>query len=62
VCDGNGACIGCLMASDCAPQPTACLINLCGTAHTCGSMPAPPGTPCSDSGGTMCDNNGTCVP
>jgi hypothetical protein len=25
-------------------------------------MPAPPGTPCSDSGGTMCDNNGTCVP
>ncbi len=63
LCDGNGACVACLMASDCAPQTTTCLLNSCDpTAHTCGSMPAAPGTSCSDSGGTMCDGNGNCLP
>jgi hypothetical protein len=29
---------------------------------TCGTTPAPVGTPCSDSGGIACDGKGNCIP
>ncbi len=63
VCDGSGTCVGCLMDSNCPPQSNPCLVSACDpTAHTCGSAPAAPGTPCSVGNGTMCDGAGGCVP
>jgi hypothetical protein len=59
VCDGNGKCVACLMASDCAAQTTVCKTNTC-TSHTCGTMPAQQGMACEGTN-HVCDGNGNCV-
>jgi hypothetical protein len=46
LCDGNGACVGCLAPSDCPGQDTECQMRTC-TANTCGLSFAPAGTPLS---------------
>jgi hypothetical protein len=61
VCDGAGKCVGCLAATDCPAQTTVCKVNTCTSAHACGAQNAPKGTQCNDSGGVICDGNGTCV-
>jgi hypothetical protein len=60
LCDGNGACVACLTASDCPAQPTACRTSTC-VGHACGAMNAMLGLTCSDNGGVTCDGNGSCV-
>ncbi|HWE29692.1 MAG TPA: hypothetical protein VHB97_16900 [Polyangia bacterium] len=62
VCDGSGACVGCVLSSDCAPSSNPCVVVGCDTMmHTCGTAPAPPNTPCNIDGGTICDGEGNCV-
>jgi hypothetical protein len=60
VCDGNGNCVACVMASDCAAQASLCKVNTCAS-NTCGTMNAPADTTCSDNGGVVCDGSGTCA-
>ena len=51
----------CATASNCPASITACKIPLC-TGNVCGSTNAAEGTSCSDSGGTICDGLGSCIP
>lgn len=61
MCDGQGACVQCLMNENCnLPQPTKCIVNTC-TAHQCGTGFAGEGKPCNDHGGVMCNGMGKCV-
>jgi hypothetical protein len=60
VCDGTGLCVGCNQPSDCPTQTTVCNTSMC-SQNTCGTVPAPNGTPCADNGGIVCDGAGTCV-
>jgi hypothetical protein len=63
VCNGDGTCIGCFMASDCPATGTVCKTNTCDmTAHTCGSTSAPVGVACTNDGGVVCDGKGGCTP
>lgn len=48
VCDDAGACVECVLDSDCGPS-TACSVSAC-TANTCGSTLAPDGTACGFGG------------
>jgi hypothetical protein len=60
VCNGNGSCVACVTAADCAPQSTVCKTNTCA-ANACGTSNVSLGTMCTDSGGTVCNGNGSCV-
>jgi hypothetical protein len=60
VCDGNGTCVACEMASDCPAQATLCITNTCNN-NACGTTNAPQGTTCGDNNGKVCNNAGTCV-
>ncbi len=60
VCDGKGACVGCLAPADCPGADTPCAKRACdGT--TCGTDLVTAGAPCSENGGTKCDGKGSCV-
>jgi len=50
----------CSTALDCPTSTTACASAVCSSA-TCGVTDALVGTPCSDSGGTLCNGGGACV-
>ena len=61
ICDGNGNCVGCNMASDCN-MPGTCKTVAC-TNHACVVSNDASGTACtSGGGGKFCDNGGNCVP
>jgi hypothetical protein len=60
VCDGNGACVKCVAAGDCAATGTVCATPTC-SSNTCGTTNAAKGTACTDNSGTVCDGNGHCV-
>jgi hypothetical protein len=60
VCDGNGNCVGCNGPQDCPATGTLCLTSACEMS-TCTFMPAPTGTPCTDSNGKVCNGSGQCV-
>ena len=60
VCDGNGSCIGCLVAADCPDPGTSCATAVCSNG-SCGTTLADKGTTCADHGGTVCDGNGSCT-
>lgn len=60
VCDGNGACVDCLVNTDCPATGTVCATPQC-TGNVCGTDKAGLGTVCSDNNGVVCDGNGTCV-
>ena len=64
VCDGFGTCVpGCSSPPDCPTTTTMCAANVCNPmVHLCMLIDAPAGVVCSDSGGTVCNGNGTCVP
>ena len=51
---------GCSVATDCPTPPTTCLTGACN-AGACATTNAAAGTPCTDSGGTLCDGSGVCV-
>lgn len=68
-CDGNGACVGCISASDC-PADTTCTDWEC-TAGSCTTTFAPAGTACGAAASCTnavytdadaCDDQGACVP
>jgi hypothetical protein len=60
VCDGHGACVGCNGPADCPSTGASCVEATC-EGHVCGQQPAPPGTDCTDHGGTFCNGSGKCV-
>jgi hypothetical protein len=65
VCDGNGACVQCLVATDCAGMDDACQTrtctqNTCGHAFTAAGTPLPTQTP-GDCHENQCDGNGGVV-
>jgi hypothetical protein len=58
----RGACVACIVASDCPAQDTACVVNTCDSStHTCGTAAAAPGTACTDNGGAVCNRKGACT-
>jgi hypothetical protein len=62
VCDGNGACVGCLTASDCPGTDTTCRQRTC-TGGSCGVSNAAVGTlvtntPAGDCHKDVCDGSG----
>jgi hypothetical protein len=59
VCNGGGACVQCLTASDCPGQDNECATRTC-TAYFCGFSFAF-GTSCGPDGNGICDGAGTCV-
>jgi hypothetical protein len=61
VCDGNGKCVVCTMASDCPATGTACSIPTCTAQHTCVPTAASAGTACTDNGGLACNSSGSCI-
>jgi len=61
LCDGQGACVQCLVPSDCPGVDSTCQTRTCN-ANLCGVNLAPAGTPCTENGGTYCDGSGNCVP
>lgn len=60
VCDGAGNCVTCLAHDDCPASTTLCQVPTC-SGGACGVKPAQSATPCNDSGGKVCDDNGQCV-
>jgi hypothetical protein len=61
MCDGNGVCVDCIAPTDCPGTDTSCSWRTC-VAGTCGTNTPPYGTSCSDSGGTICNGTGSCIP
>jgi formylglycine-generating enzyme required for sulfatase activity len=59
ICDGNGTCVQCLIATQCPASTSQCATASC-TAGTCGTTNNPKGSSCTV-GGTACDGNGNCV-
>ncbi len=57
VCDGEGACVACLAASDCPGASGACQAATC-SAGVCGVAPAPDGASCDD--GEPCTKGEKC--
>src|SRR5207302_6500695 len=60
---GTGSCAGsspCKMPSECPAQPSLCVTNTC-VAGCCGTTLAPLGTMCTDNGGQVCNDSGTCI-
>jgi hypothetical protein len=51
----------CTSASSCPSSTTACKLPLC-TGNVCGFTNAAEGTSCTDSGGTICNGLGSCIP
>jgi hypothetical protein len=65
VCDGNGACVGCLTAADCPGTDSACQHKIC-TSGSCGTANTAVGTlvtntPAGDCHKDVCDGNGAVV-
>lgn len=65
LCDGQGACVECLQASDCSGEDTACQTRTC-TRGTCGFTYAAVGTPLptqtvGDCKTAQCDGHGAIV-
>jgi hypothetical protein len=60
VCDGSGACVGCVTDSDCVASDTPCATAACND-NTCGVSFAVKGTACPDDHGWVCDGMGMCV-
>ncbi len=56
-CDDNGACVGCVKASQCMP-PGICKVVTC-ESKACKYSDSPPGQSCD--GGNVCDGKGSCV-
>ncbi len=50
-----------MSASDCEKPSTDCLLPTCDN-HICGTKTATAGSSCNDSGGTICDGMGNCIP
>lgn len=50
----------CAVAADCPAPATACQVGVCN-GGTCATTNSAAGTPCNDSGGHLCDGNGSCV-
>lgn len=61
LCDGSGACVECVVPTDCPAQTTVCKTNTCDS-NACATSNAAPGTACTDSGGVVCNGSGECVP
>jgi hypothetical protein len=62
ICDGNGACVGCVIAANCPGADTECHTRTC-VAHTCGVSNAAAGTvvftqTAGDCKKNQCDGNG----
>lgn len=62
MCNGEGACVGCVDASDCSGDDTECRVRACD-AGTCGFTNTPQGTPVTnqtdgDCKKNVCDGNG----
>ena len=55
-CEGQ-----CANAAGCPASTTVCQTPVCN-GNVCGFTGAPEGTSCSDSGGTICNGAGSCVP
>jgi hypothetical protein len=51
----------CTTAASCPVAATACKVPVC-TGGACGFTNAPEGASCTDSGGTICDGGGNCIP
>jgi hypothetical protein len=60
VCDGGGHCVECNTAFDCTASTSTCQLVDC-IMGACQAQPATQGTPCTDSGGKVCDGMGDCV-
>jgi hypothetical protein len=58
VCDGEGKCIGCNDALDCAPPTTPCTVAKC-EQNLCQYPPAPVNSACGN--GDVCSAAGQCV-
>src|SRR5262249_45352704 len=56
VCDGNGTCVGCVLATDCAGQDTDCKVRTC-TGNVCGLANEPKGKPTSTQRAGDCQVN-----
>ncbi|MEZ4294071.1 MAG: VCBS repeat-containing protein [Polyangiaceae bacterium] len=57
VCDGLGACVGCVSPAQCDIPGNECMEAAC-TAGVCGAAPKVSGTPCND--GSACTQTDTC--
>ena len=58
LCDGNGSCVECNSAGQCAEDTNECTAAAC-TGGACGQANVPNDTPCADNVGVC--TNGTCV-
>jgi len=63
VCDGAGACVGCLTAATCPGDDTQCQTRTCSASHQCAISPAPAGKllaiqTTGDCRKNQCDGNG----
>jgi hypothetical protein len=56
----GGGNIPCGGPADCPGSDTGCRTRTC-ESFVCGYEDAPAGSPCGESGGTVCDGNGACV-
>ena len=56
VCDGNGACVGCITVADCPGQDTECQARTC-VGNTCGFAYQMAGTPVSMQAAGDCQEN-----
>ena len=62
VCDRNGQCVECVLATDCPAPATSCKVDVCTVdTHTCSTANRVLGVACKENGGTVCDGNGACV-
>jgi hypothetical protein len=61
VCNGTGSCVQCNVPTDCGGQDATCAQRAC-VANACTQAFAPELTACTDSGGTICDGAGDCIP
>jgi hypothetical protein len=57
---GGGSAPECSMPGDCPGMDSTCVSRTC-VNNLCGSETALAGTPCTESGGVVCDGNGLCV-
>jgi hypothetical protein len=61
VCNGMGACVGCVSAAQCPPSTTKCVVPVCTSGEVCATTSAALDTTCNDHGGKLCNGMGQCV-
>ncbi len=61
VCDGAGNVVAVINNTDVPNDGNSCTLDVC-TNGKASNPPAPAGTACNQSGGSVCDGNGSCVP